>query len=72
MTVAETGMDGTLIDPDAMYFDEEDPTASPVVLPVTEMGIERDGFRGSALVINVSMGSEEAGWAGVYITRVPR
>jgi len=42
------------------------------VLPVTEMGIERDGFRGSALVINVSMGSEEAGWAGVYITRVPR
>ena len=24
------------------------------------------------VVINVSMGSEEAGWAGVYITRLPR
>jgi len=72
MTVAETGMDGTLIDPDAVSLDEEDRTAPAVVLPVTEMGIERDGFRGSALVINVSMGSEEAGWAGVYITRVPR
>jgi len=42
-----------------------------VVLPVTEMGIERDGFRGSALAVNVSMGTEEAGWAGIYLTTVP-
>mgnify|MGYP003424990489 CR=1 FL=1 len=31
----------------------------------------RDGFRGDALAINVSMGSEEAGWAGIYLTAVP-
>ena len=36
------------------------------------MGIERDGFRGSTLVINASMGSEETGWAGVYLTTVQR
>jgi hypothetical protein len=36
------------------------------------MGIERDGFRGSTLAINVSMGTEEAGWAGVYLTVVPK
>ena len=35
------------------------------------MGIERDGFRGDAFAINVSMGSEEAGWAGIYLTTVP-
>jgi hypothetical protein len=52
-------MDGTLIDPAA------------VDLPVTEMGIERDGFRGNSLVINVSMGTEVAGWAGIYLTAVP-
>jgi hypothetical protein len=41
-----------------------------MVLPVTEMGVERDGFRGYSLAINVSMGTEEAGWAGVYLTEV--
>ena len=35
------------------------------------MGIERDGFRGDAFAITVSMGSEEAGWAGIYLTTVP-
>jgi hypothetical protein len=64
LTVAETGMDGTILDPEA--FDAE----TGAVLPVTEMGIERDGFRGSTLVINASMGSEETGWAGVYLTEV--
>jgi hypothetical protein len=68
-TLIETGMDGTLIDPEAVYADEE--TGDEMVLPVTEMGIERDGFRGSALAINVSMGTEEAGWAGIYLTEVP-
>ncbi len=70
LTLIETGMDGTLIDPEAVFVDEEDPTAPPVSLPVTEMGIERDGFRGKSLVINASMGTEEAGWAGVYLTKV--
>ena len=69
VAVVETGMDGTLIDPEAVYVDEEN-GGSEMVLPVTEMGIERDGFRGNSLAINVSMGSEEAGWAGVYLTDV--
>ncbi len=70
LTVVETGMDGSLIDPEAVFVDEEDPSAPPVPLPVTEMGIERDGFRGNSLAINLSMGTEEAGWAGVYLTEV--
>lgn len=64
-----TGMEGTLFDPAAVYTDEV--TGETVILPVTESGIERDGFRGANLVINVSMGTEEAGWAGIYLTRVP-
>jgi hypothetical protein len=58
--VIKTGMDGGLIDPEA------------VGLPVTEMGIERDGFRGDSLVVNASMGNEETGWAGIYLTHVPK
>jgi hypothetical protein len=34
------------------------------------MGIERDGFRGNAIVINAAMGSEENGWSGVYLTEI--
>ena len=64
-TLVETGMEGTLIDPAAI-----DPlTLLP--LPVTAMGIERDGFRGKGLAITVSMATEAAGWAGVYLTVVP-
>lgn len=72
LNLVRTAMDGTAIDPEAVYIDEEQPEAPPVSLPVTEMGIERDGFRGNSLVINVSMGTEEAGWAGVYLTTIPR
>lgn len=64
-TVVKTGMAGSLLDSEAI----DDLGAS---LPVTEMGIERDSLRGDSLVINASMGSEETGWAGVYLTRVPR
>lgn len=66
LTVIETGMDGTSFDPEAINPDTGE------ALPVTEMGIERDGFRGDALVINASFGTEEAGWAGIYLTDVPR
>jgi hypothetical protein len=41
------------------------------VLPVTAAGIERDGFRDDALAIDASMGGENAGWAGIYLTTVP-
>jgi hypothetical protein len=63
--VVETGMPGTAFDPEAV-----EPLTN-AVLPVTAMGVERDGFRGDALAITVSMGTEAAGWAGVYLTRVP-
>ena len=59
-TVIQTGMDGKLIDP-----------AMPLSLPVTELGLERDGFRNNAIVISVGMGVEEAGWAGIYLTTIP-
>ena len=43
--------------------------------PITELGLERDGFRGSKLVINARMGGEEGAegesWAGIYLTGVP-
>jgi hypothetical protein len=65
VTVVETGMDGTLLDPEAIDAD------TGAGLPVTEMGIERDGLRSDTLVINASMGSEETGWAGIYLTNVP-
>lgn len=63
-TVVATGTDGFLIDPAAI-----DPLTLGH-LPVTEMGIEREGFRGKLLAVNVSMGTEEAGWAGIYMTEV--
>jgi hypothetical protein len=76
LTVVETGMDGSLIDPEAVFDDDEDPATPPVALPVTEMGIERDGFRGNSLAVTASMGiegaSEEEGMAGVYVTSVPK
>jgi hypothetical protein len=70
ITLVATGMAGTLLDPQAVYDDDENPVTAPMILPVTEMGIEREGFRGNSLVINVSMGTDEAGWAGIYLTEV--
>lgn len=63
--LVETGADGTLIDPAAV---DPDTLAH---LPVTAVGLERDGFRGNSLALNISMGTEEAGWAGIYLTTVP-
>ncbi|MDD5113591.1 MAG: hypothetical protein PHC94_06210 [Methylobacter sp.] len=65
LSLVTSGMNGALIDAEAV---DSDNGAS---LPVTEMGIEREGFRGNSIVINVSMGTEEAGWAGIYLTRLP-
>ena len=63
-TLVATGTDGTLLDPQAV-----DPDTG-AALPVTSVGIERDGFRGDELVINASMATDEAGWAGIYLTKV--
>ncbi len=67
-TLVETGMDGTLIDPEAV--DPEVSSGDSTPLPVTEMGIERDGFRGNSIAVTVTMGTEEVGWAGIYLLTV--
>ena len=65
--VADTTMAGTALDPEAVG-------TGGVGLPITELGLERDGFRGSKLVINARMGVEEGeegeSWAGIYLTSV--
>lgn len=66
LTLIATGMPGNKIDPKAKDAD------TGAVLPVTVMGLERDGFRGSSLVINVTMGSEETGWSGIYMTEIQK
>lgn len=67
-TVIQTGADGTILDSMAT-----DLVGAP--LPIRELGLERDGFRGTNLVISARMGlegtSEEEGWAGIYLTQVP-
>ena len=59
LTLAEKGDDGSLIDPDATG------------MPITALGIERDGFRNGWLAISASMANDEESMAGVYVTRVP-
>lgn len=61
-TLLQTGMDGTLLDP--MAIENSEP------LPITSLGLERDGFRGNWLAISASMGEEETGWGGIYLSEV--
>lgn len=61
-TLIETGMDGSLVDP----------SLAPGTMPVTGVGIERDGFRGKYLAVAVAMANEEAGWGGIYSTELQR
>ncbi len=58
-TLITTGMDGSVLDPKAAG------------LPIVSLGIERDGFRNGRLAIAASMATDEAGWAGIYVTSVP-
>ena len=69
-TLIETGMDGTVLDPDAVWDDDEDFFTPDVPLPIASVAMERDAFRGNWLAISASMGVEEAGWAGIYLTEV--
>jgi hypothetical protein len=59
-TVAETGMPGSLLDPSLQGSD----------MPITGLGIERDGFRGQFLAITATMGNEEESWGGIYLANV--
>ena len=58
-TVAETGAitNGGMIDPRAEG------------IPITALGIERDGLRNGWLAFAASMANELTSWAGVYVTR---
>jgi hypothetical protein len=72
-TLIETGMDGTILDPDAVWDDDEDLTTPDVPLPIASLALERDAFRGDWLAITASMGTEDTeGWAGIYLTEVPK
>lgn len=70
VTLIETGMDGTLLDPEAVWDDDGNPATPDVPLPIASVALERDAFRGDWLAITASMGTEEAGWAGIYLTEV--
>jgi hypothetical protein len=70
VTLIETGMDGTLLDPEAVWDDDENPLTPDVPLPIASLALERDAFRGDWLAITASMGTEEAGWAGIYLAEV--
>jgi len=61
--LVKTGMDGTILDPEAVSGNEP--------LPIASLALERDAFRGGWLAITASMGVEEAGWAGIYLTKMP-
>lgn len=63
-TVVETGMNGTILDPEAIVPGTVPGTDIP--LPITSVGLERDGFRGNLLAFNASMANESASWAGIY------
>lgn len=58
--IFETGMDGAALDP----------ALAPGEFPITNLGIERDGFRGRYLSITATMGDEETGWGGIYLAIV--
>jgi hypothetical protein len=64
VTVLDTTMGGRTLDPEA-----------PAGSVITELGLEREGLRGSWLAVNASMGveggSEEEGMAGIYVTKLP-
>jgi hypothetical protein len=70
-TLVQTGMDGTVLDPDAVWDDDENPSTPDVPLPIASLALERDAFRADWFAITASMGVEEAGWAGIYLTQIP-
>jgi hypothetical protein len=65
-TLIETGMDGTVLDPDAVWDHDENSATPEEALPVAGLALERDGLRGRWLALAASMGEDEAGWAGIY------
>jgi hypothetical protein len=65
-TIVDNQTNGQVFDP-----------AAPAGSVVTEVGIERDGFRNGILTLTVSSAvpgslGEDTGWAGIYISILPR
>lgn len=58
-TIAELGMDGSLLD------------ASATGLAISSLGIERDGYRNGWLAINAGMTDGINSMAGIYVANVP-
>lgn len=58
-TLLTVGMDGGLLD------------AMATGLPISELSLERDGFRNGQLAISASMDDGENSWAGIYVATVP-
>jgi len=61
VTLLETGWAGTVLDAQAVDPD------SGEVLPISGLALEREAFRNGWLAVTASMGTEEAGWAGIYL-----
>lgn len=59
--VVNTADPGTYYDPAAVDATTGEP------LPVIAVGLERDALRGNRLAVSISMGTDEAGWAGIYV-----
>jgi hypothetical protein len=64
-TLAETGMDGEILDPST-------PTGVGPTIPIVGLGIERDSFRGNKLAISASMANDVTSWGGIYMANVSR
>jgi len=71
LTLLETGMDGTVVDPEAVWDHDDDVSTPDVPLPIVSLGLEREGLRGGWFVVSASMGVEEKGWAGIYAAELP-
>ena len=63
VTVVDTTRSGVTVDPEA-----------PADTFVTSVGLERDGFRGRYLALNVAMANADASltWGGIYLVAVDR
>jgi hypothetical protein len=66
-----SSMFGTVLDAMAVQSELDGlPLGTPLPLPIVALSIERDSFRNGWLAVSASMGNEDAGWAGVYLTQV--
>lgn len=61
LMLVETGMEGSYIDPTT-------PMGATYSLPITNVDIDRDGFRGDKLAVLANMSDGNVLWGGIYYT----